>query len=625
MHRALRALIVALIVGGPPAAPAVDLTVRVDARDVARKRLHSTLTLAVRPGPLTLVYPKWMPGEHGPTGPLESLVGLEIRANGEHLGWTRDPLEMYALRVVVPRDAHELEITIESGLATDGGSYSAGPTSSDALAVIPWNECLLFPKGVDADKVSAVATLLPPPNWSVVSALASVAAADGGYQFEAASIARLIDSPVQLGRHARRVELPGAEPGRELRHSISIMADSAAALALPEDFAASYGRLVAESGALFGSRLYRSYTWLLSLSDHVAHFGLEHHESSDDREGEQALQEADLRMDLAGLLGHEYVHSWNGKYRRPQGLLSPDYQRPMDGSLLWVYEGMTEFWGYVLPARAGLITPDYFRDIVADAAAEFTLSPGTRWRPMADTAVAAQALYGAPTAWQSSRRGVDYYDASIFLWLDVDQELRARTAGRAGLDDLAHQFFAGPTGAPRLEPYSESDLYAALAAVAPGDWRGLVRRHLDPTGTAALLAALERAGWRLDYSAAKNAAAEARQKRHKSFERMSSIGLRLDKDARVADVIEDRAAARAGLGPGMKLIGVNGRKYTNELLDAAILEAQKSRQPIVLLVENDEFYRTLSVEYYDGPRFPHLVRIEAKADQLTPLLQARTK
>jgi hypothetical protein len=408
---------------------AADLSVRVDARDVARKRLHVALRLAAKPGPLTLVYPKWMPGEHGPTGPLETIIGLEIRANGARLDWTRDPLDMYALRIVVPRGADHVDVALEAGLATENGTFSAGPTSSEVLAIIPWNECLLIPKGTDAEKLSTAASLLAPADWTVVSPLRATRAADGGYEFEATTAAGLIDAPAQLGRYARRVELAGSEPGAGLRHSISIMADSAAALATPDDFAAGYGRLVAESGALFGSRPYRSYTWILSLSDHVAHFGLEHHESSDDRDGEQALQEPDRRMEVATLLGHEYVHTWNGKYRRPQGLLSPDYQRPMDGSLLWVYEGMTEYWGDVLPARAGLITPEFFRDMIADAAAEFVVGTGAHWRPMGDTAVAAQALYSAPRAWQSSRRSTDYYDASIFLWLDVDQELRARSHG----------------------------------------------------------------------------------------------------------------------------------------------------------------------------------------------------
>jgi len=607
------------------AAQATDLTVRVDAREVARKRVHTELTLAVKPGPLTLVYAKWMPGEHGPTGPLESMIGLEIKANGERLTWSRDPLDMYALRVAVPRSVNHLDVSMESGLATEGAGSTAAPTSSAQLAIVSWNQFLLFPKGVDADKVSVSATIIAPADWTVVCALESKASPGGAYEFESSTVAQLIDSPVQMGLHAKLIELKGSEPHADITHRLSIMADSAAALALPDGLAQGYSRLVAESGALFGSRMYRHYTWLLSLSDHIAHFGLEHHESSDDRTDENALSEADLRMGIAGLLGHEYVHSWNGKYRRPKGLLSPDYQKPMDGSLLWVYEGMTQFWGQVLPARAGLITPEYFRDTLAGWAGHFDTEPGARWRPMADTAVAAQVLYGAPDAWEASRRSVDYYEASVFLWLDVDAELRARSQGRITLDDYARRFYAGASGAPQVKPYVEQDVYDTLATVAPGDWRRFIHRHVDPTGTTALLGALERTGWKLVYSAETNAYVEARQKRKKQTNRQWSIGLILDKDAKIIDAIEDCAAARAGASPGMSVIAVNGQRFTAKVLDAAITEAQNTRRPIALLVENSDYYRTLSVEYYDGPRYPHLVRIEGRLDTLSAVFSPRVQ
>ena len=607
------------------AVPAADLTVRVDAREVPRNRVHTDITLAVKPGPLTLVYPKWLPGEHTPTGPLESVIGLEIKANGVRLAWSRDPYDMYALRLTVPHSVDHLELSIESGLATEGTGFSAAPTGSEQLAILPWNEFLLFAKGEDADRISAVASVILPAGWSLASALASRPVAGGGFEFEAASVARLIDSPVQIGRYAKRVDLPGAQPRPDLGHSISLMADSAAALVTPDDFVERYGRLVAESGALFGSRMYRHYTWLLSLSDHVAHFGLEHHESSDDRIDENSLTEPELRVGVASLLGHEYVHSWNGKYRRPQGLLSPDYQRPMDGSLLWVYEGLTQFWGYVLPTRAGLISPDYYRDRLAASAGSFDIEPGARWRPLADTAVGAQLLYNAPQAWSSSRSDADFYDASMFLWLDVDAELQARSRGSATLDDFAKRFYAGASGAPQLKPYAEHDVYDTLAALAPGDWRAFIRRHLDVTGTAALLAALERSGWNLGYSGEKNAAVERWQKSAKSTDRSWSIGVSLDKDSKIIDVVEGRAAARAGAGPGMKLVAVNGRKFSAEVLDAAIAEAQTTHQPIALLVDNADFYRTLAVEYYEGARYPHLVRIDGRPDGLAALLASRLR
>jgi predicted metalloprotease with PDZ domain len=425
-------------------------------------------------------------------------------------------------------------------------------------------------------------------------------------------------------RTSYEAALAGSEPRPDIRHDIAVAADDAADLAFPDELAQGYSALVAEAGALFGSRMYRHYTWLLTLSDHVDHFGLEHHESSDNRRDEKTLTDGALRPWLAELLSHEYIHTWNAKYRRPQGLLSPDYQKPMDGSLLWVYEGLTQFWTDVLGARAGLLTPEQFRESTAQAVAFFDVEPGARWRPLADTAVAAQRLYFAPEAFLSSRRDTDFYDASVFLWLDVDAEIRARTQGRASLDDFMRRFYAGESGAPQVKPYVEDDVYAALSAIAPNDWRAFIRRHLDPTGTDALFGGLEHSGWKLAYTAEKNEWVEYWQKRKKTIERQWSIGLRVgEDDARILDVVEERPAAQAGAGPGMTLVAVNGRRFSAEVLDAAIYEAQQSHRPIELLVSSDDFYRTLTVAYYDGPRYPHLVRIDDANDTLSQVIASR--
>ena len=604
------------------AALATDLNLRVDAREIARNRVHSELVLAARPGPLTLAFAKWIPGEHGPNGPLDAIIGLEISAGGSVVPWTRDPLDLYAFRLTVPRGADHLDITIDVGLPTDGATFTSGQTNTARLAIINWNEFLLYPRGVDAERLSIEASLVPPADWTVQCALAAQAGSDGSVSFEKSSLGRLIDSPAQIGRFAKLIEIRGSDPAPQLRHSISLMADSEAALAVPEDFARDYGRLVSEAGALFGSRPYRHYTWLVSLSNYVAHFGLEHHESSDDRAAEAMLAVPDLRMELAGLLAHEYVHSWNGKYRRPQGLLSPDFQQPMDGSLLWVYEGLTDLLGFVLPTRAGLVTPEYFREHLAAAASGLELEVGARWRPLADTIAAAQLRRSS--VWQSSRRSTDYYAASDFLWLDVDAELRSRTSGRASLDDFMRRFAAGPSGSPQVKPYTEPDIYDTLAALAPGDWRGFVRRHLDQTGTMALFAALDRTGWKLGYTSDQNAASVTDDRRRQSTNRLASIGILVDADNRIVDVIDDRAAARAGAGPGMKLVAVNGRRYSSVVLDEAIIAAQATRQPISLLVEKGDYFSTLEVGYFDGPRFPHLVRIEGRVDNLAATLAPRT-
>jgi predicted metalloprotease with PDZ domain len=279
----------------------------------------------------------------------------------------------------------------------------------------------------------------------------------------------------------------------------------------------------------------------------------------------------------------------------------------------------------MLPTRAGLISPEYCRELLAEYASNFIVRPGARWRPLLDTAVDAQQLYYAPAAWRGSRRDTDFYDASVFLWLDVDAELRARSQGKASIDDYVRRFYSGATGTPQLRPYVEQEIYDTLAAIAPGDWRALIHRHLDETGTAALAGALERQGWKLSYTPQMNLAIDTGQKYDKSTQRRWSIGLDLDKDATITDVIEDRAAARAGASPGMTLIAVNGQKFSTAVLDAAISAAASSHQAIALLVESDDYYRTLNVEYYDGLRFPHLLRIEDRPDTLGALIQARLR
>jgi predicted metalloprotease with PDZ domain len=606
------------------AAQAADLSVRLDAREVTRRHLHTDLTLAVKPGPLTLVLPQWIPGEHAPSGPLGTLIGMTIRANGATLSWRRDPLDMFAISVNVPAGTTHLEIALDTGLPAEGGEGSFALASSAQLAVISWNQFVLLPKGRDAATISTVATVIAPADWHLNCALALTPQADGSVRLEQGSLARLIDSPLQMGHFTRRIELAGSAPLPELEHAISMAADSEQAMAVPEDFAAGYGRLVAQAGMLFGTRMYRHYTWLLTLSDHVYHDGLEHPESSDDRVEENALAEAPRREGVAELLAHEYVHSWNGKYRRPAGLLSPDYQQPMDGSLLWSYEGLTQFWGTVLPVRAGLTPPQSYREMLAAHAGYFDIQSGNRWRPLADTAVAAQILYGDVHTWEMSRRDVDFYEASEFLWLNVDTELRARSGGKLSLDDYMKRFYAGAGGEPALKPYVEADIYATLGTLVTADWRKLVHRHLDSLGPQVLLEALRGSGWQLTYTPEKNAFLETEQRRHKQANRKWSIGLLLDDKGKVLDTIEGSAAAKAGVGPDMTLRAVNGRRYSAEVLDAALIAAQQSKRPIELLVENGDYFTMHSVPYFEGPRWPHLARIEGRPDGLTPVLTPRS-
>ncbi|MEO8378712.1 MAG: M61 family peptidase [Acidobacteriota bacterium] len=609
-----RALLVALFA---VALQGQTIRVAVDATDAARKVFRAHSVIPATAGPMRLVYAQWLPGEHGPTGPIVDLVDVRFTARGERVPWTRDPRDMFAFQLEVPRGATEVEADTTYLAPTGGGQFTAGESATPNLAVLAWNTLLLFPPGKDASQVMVEGSIRLPEGWSSASALKR-----NGGSYERASLMTYIDSPVIMGRYLKTVDIPN---GNAPPHRIDIVADSHAALETPDTFAADYGRLVSEAGAAFGAYHFRKYDWLLTLSDHVAHFGLEHHESSDDRMEENVLSEADLRRALAGLLSHEYVHSWNGKYRRPAGMLSPDYQSPMEGNLLWVYEGLTQYMGGLLATRAGLWTPEYYRDNVAALAAGFDVQPGRAWRPLADTAVAAQVLFGSADAWRSLRRGTDFYDESVLLWLEADSIIREKTNGRASLDDFTRRFHGGESGAPAVKPYTFDDLVAALNAVAPYDWRKHFEERLQSVNPRAPLGGLTRDGWTLVYDETKNLQIEANEKRRKSVDLTSSLGLTLQENGTIRDVIMGLPAANAGIGPGMKIVAVNGRRFTREGLQTAIREAKSTTAPIDLLVENDDFFRTHAVDYHGGLRYPHLVRIEGQPDHLAEVLASRAR
>jgi predicted metalloprotease with PDZ domain len=409
--------------------------------------------------------------------------------------------------------------------------------------------------------------------------------------------------------------------GQPPAHSIEVAADSEAALEMSPELVSGYERLVAEAGALFGARHYRSYRWLLTLSDAVAHFGLEHHESSDDRVAEKALGDEAGRRNLARLLAHEYAHSWNGKYRRPAGLITGDFDRPIKSDLLWVYEGLTQYLGNILPPRSGLWTPEEFREAEAVAAARLDNEPGRTWRPLVDTAVAAQVLYFAPDDWSSWRRRVDFYDEGNLIWLEADILIRQQTGGRRSLDDFLRRFHGAPGGEPTVKPYSLDDVVAALNDVAPYDWRGFLEARVQAATPHAPLGGIEKGGWRLVYTDNPNLFIKDSDAANKTADHAYSIGLLAKEDGAIGDVIPDSPAARAGLGPGMKIAAVGGRRFTPDVLRAAIKGSKGGSAPIEVIVANGDFFGTYRIDYHGGERYPHLERDPARPDTLSDIIK----
>lgn len=611
-----------LAAGAAAQTAATSITLSLDASQVGERILHVRSEIPVSPGPLTLLYPKWIPGEHGPTGPLANFVDLHLSAGGKEIAWERDPVEMYALHVTIPPGVTRLSTQADFLYPAESGNFTSGPGATDFLAVLSWNSVALYPQGPAAEAIRVTPSLRLPAGWSFATALVKQGEEGGAVQFAPVSLTTLIDSPVITGTNLVDLDL-GEHAGA--RHHLVITADRAADLTNARDLTAPMTRLVDEALALFGARHYNSYHWLLTLSDHVEHFGLEHHESSDDRTDEETLVKDSMKRSVPGLLAHEFVHSWNGKHRRPAGLLSPDYMRPMQGALLWVYEGLTEHLGYVLPARAGFWTPEYYREQVAAIAAGLDAETGRQWRPLHDTTVAAQILYSSPGDGRARRRSTDFYDESIFLWLDVDTMLRERSHGKVTLDDFCRRFYGGANSGPTLVPYTRDDIIKTLNDLVPYDWQSLLIDHLDRVQPRLPMQGLERAGWRLVYNDRPNQAITDNEERRENHDWTFSLGFAVSKEDKVGDVLPDSPAGKAGMVAGEKLLGVGGHVYSDRAMEAALAEAKGGNAPIEIVAADGDAIRIHRLDYHGGPRYPHLERIDGKPDVLGEILKARGK
>ena len=592
--------------------------VRLDAREAARHVLHVRETIPVQPGPATLAYPKWIPGEHGPTGPVIDMANLVITAGGKKLDWRRGPDDMYLLHVDVPAGASALEVSFDQFTPATKEGFGAAASASAQLAIIAWNQFILYPRGANADEIKIAASITLPEGWQYGTALRVASGSGSSITFKPASLTTVIDSPLLTGAHFKTLRLSGESDPRPAY--LHVAADSDAALQAKMEIYDRYRRLVNEEIALFGARHYDEYHFLLALSDHVAHFGLEHHESSDNRIPERGLVDDDVRPLHADLLAHEMTHSWNAKYRRPKGLVVPDYQSPIDSHMLWVYEGLTNYIGDIVSARSGLRSAEDLKDYLAWMAAEHSIRPGRAWRPLEDTGTEAQLLYDAPKQWESYRRSVDFYEEGTFLWLEVDMLIRQKSGGQKSLDDFCKLFHGAPDSSPKVVPYTEDDVYAALGKVVPNDWRGFFKERVQDVRSGSPLGGLEASGWRLGWTDEKPKRLKAKEGEDDITDARFSIGLLLDKQAVVTDALGGSPAEKAGIAPGMKVIAVNGRRFDRQVFEDALRAAVPGRAPSIdLLVENAEFYRTYTVPYDGGLRYPALERRADVPDTLADI------
>ena len=596
------------------------ITLSVDATEAPRKLFHARMTIPVTPGPLTLVYPKWIPGEHGPTGPIINLAGLKFTANGKTIPWRRDDVEMYAFHLDVPAGVKELDASLEFLSPTFAGGFTAGASTTSHLAVVTWNQLVLYPDGANVADVTFKPNLTLPQSWKFGTSLNIAKQSANKIDFTPVSLERLVDSPVLAGEYFLVIPLAANPP-----NEIDIAADDSSDLAISPELTTTLKRVVSEAVTLFGATHYTHYHFLLTLSDHTAHFGLEHHESNDSRVAQRALLDQMYRDVSLGVLPHEFVHSWNGKYRRPAGLTTPNYQEPMKGELLWVYEGLTEYLGNLLSARSGLWTSQQYRDQLSEIAADLDHKPGRMTRPLIDTTIAAQLLYNAPEEWTSIRRSVDFYDEGWLVWLDVDTKIRELTNGAKSLDDFCKRFRGAPSTAPMVKTYTFDDVVATLNEVAPFDWRNFLLTRLNSTDVHAPLGGIEQSGWKLAYQATPNGYLRDFEQVRQGVELGYSIGLRLSSDGRIGDVIEGSPASKAGIGPGMKIVAVNGKAYSTEIMREAIKATTDPKQRrIDLLIDNEGHVENHQLTYGEGEKYPVLERDASKPDMLSKIIAPLT-
>lgn len=604
--------------------PAVRLDV--DLRDAAKRIYHSKMQFPVTPGPLTLVYPKWIPGEHAPNGPIVDAAGLHFRGNGKEITWRRDLTDLYAFRLEVPEAVTTLDVTLDYLLPSEEGSAGT-PSASAKVAVLPWNLVVLYPDGTKSDDINFAPTVRVPEGWKFATALQPAPGSpgrDGSTAFESVSLTTLIDSPLLTGAFLKTYDL---SPGQKPEHHLDVAADSAAATVLSEEEIQHLRQLVAETGALFGVRHYRHYDFLLALTDHMQLNGLEHHESSDNRAPERTFEDPDALEGATDLLPHEFFHSWNGKYRRPAGLATPNYQVAMNDELLWVYEGLTQYYGVVLAARSGFWTPAQLREALAETAAYLNDWPGRTWRDLEDTAISSPLLYTARAGGSSWRRAADYYDESTLIWLEADSIIRKESKGQKSLDDFCRRFHGTGDGEVKVVPYTLDDVVATMNSVAPYGWKKFFEDRIHSHGPGAPLGGLENSGWKLSYSDVINDHGRADENTTRVIDARFSLGLSVrapggDDANSIVDVIPGSPAALAGLAPAMKLIAVNGRRWSPEILREAIRAAKTSKEPIELLAENDDYFRSYAVDYHGGERYPHLVST-AGTDLLSAIAKRR--
>ena len=595
------------------------LRIQVDATDIDRRIFRVHETIPVTGGqPLTLLYPEWLPGEHSPNGLLPSLAGLVIKTDGRPVPWTRDTVDVYAFHIAPPAGAKTIELDFDflSPVQPNEGRVQMTPE----MLSLQWTSLSLYPAGYFTRRIPVDAQVTLPDGWKFATALEAASTTGATTTFKTAPYETLVDSPMIAGRYFKTVDL---DPGAATPVSLDIVADRPESLEIKPEAITAHRALVQQAYKLFGARHYNHYDFLLSLSDRMGGIGLEHHRSSEDGSDPDYFTDWAKQAPNRDLLPHEYTHSWNGKFRRPFDLWVADFSRPMQDSLLWVYEGQTQYWGFVLGARSGLLTAQEAKDAIALTAASYDHVPGRAWKALQDTTNDPIIAQRRAIPWRSFQRSEDYYSEGQLVWLDVDTLIRQRSGGKRSLDDFARSFFGVDNGSFVTETYTFDDIVKALNATEPYDWAAFLRARLDGHAAGAPLDGLARGGYRLTYTDTPSDYEKSGLALRKYEDFTYSLGFNVGKDKKLTGVLWDSPAFKEGLTVGAELIAVDGIAYDPDRLKEAITAAKSNGKAIDLLVRTTDHYRTVSIAYHGGLRYPHLEKVGTGDASLDAILAAR--
>jgi predicted metalloprotease with PDZ domain len=597
------------------------ITLDVDESDFRRRIVHVHEILSGVGPETVLLYPKWLPGTHAPEGPIDRLAGIKITAQGKPVAWTRDPVDVYALRVHRAPAGGSLDIEFDY-LSPTSPAVGAQEISQDLL-MLEWNEVVWYPAGYFTRQIPVDASLTVPDGWHYGTALEVASAGGSRTTFKRVSLETLIDSPLYAGRYAARLDL---DPGSAVPVNLDLFADRAELLAVTPEQLAAHRALVQQAYKLFGSHHYAHYDFLYSLSDQIDKNGLEHHQSSEDGSDPETFTEWDKTAYERDLLPHEFTHSWNGKFRRPADLWTPNYNVPMQDSLLWVYEGQTQYWGEVLAARSALRTRQQALDELALTAAYFQAESGRQWRALADTTNDEIINPRRPQSWRDWQRFEDYYQEGALIWLDADTLIRERSQNKRSLDDFARAFFGIQDGSFTPVTYGFEDVVKTLNDVEPYDWAAFLQQRINSIGAPVPLDGLRRGGYQLVYTNTPSDYQKATEGQRKRVNLLYSIGVQID-DANVkghiAQVLWDGPAFKAKLTAGGQILAVNGVAYSPEVLKDAIRSAHGTNAPVELIVKTGDLYTVASIDFHGGLRYPHLQRDPSNPARLDDILAAR--